>query len=176
MREIVVLVFKKVVYRHTEYSGLGDFLVEKYGFKTIEEKAHQVYALHEEIPIDREKILFEDEMKAPIVVEENERKYSSLKIYEGTYLDAKITIYILGVINRTEDIVEISDEERYPVYTAEYQMIKLLSYSGYVLQRFNEQLSVDLGLKIGEKEWFFHRGRVLGRSNYAEEKMGEKAK
>lgn len=158
-REIVVLVLKNVVYRHTEFPLLGEFLVEKYGFKIIEEKAREVSELEEKIPIDRGEILFEEEMRAPIVSEEIERKYSSLKIYEGNYLDAEIRVYILGVITRKEDTVEISEEERYPVYTAEYQMIKLVSESGYALQRLIEQLSVDLGLKIGEKEWFFHRCR-----------------
>jgi len=158
-REIVVLVLKNVVYRHTEFPLLGEFLVEKYGFKKIEEKAREVSELEEKIPIDRREILLEEEMKAPIVSEEIERKYSSLKIYEGNYLDAEVKVYILGVIAQKEDTVEISEEERYPVYTAEYQMIKLVSESGYALQRLIEKLSVDLGLKIGEKEWFFHRCR-----------------
>lgn len=156
-REIVVLTLKNVVYRHTEFPLLGEFLVEKYGFKKIEEKEHEVSGLREVIPIDRKEILFEEEVKAPIVSEEVEKKYSSLKIFEGNYLNTKIRVYIMGDIIRREDIVKISEEEQYPVYTTEYQMIKLVSESGYALQQLIERLSVDLGLRIRLKSWSFHR-------------------
>jgi hypothetical protein len=145
------------VYSHTEYPLLGEFLVRKYGFKKVEEEAQEVSKLEEKIPIDRTKVVFEEEMRAPIVSEEIRRKYSSLKIFEGNYQDAQIKVYILGDVVQKEDIVEISEQERYPVYTAEYQMVKLVSESGYALQRLIEQLTVDLGLKIRFKRWFFHR-------------------
>jgi len=157
-QEIVALTLRKVVYRHTDYSLLGDFLVEKYGFKRIEEAEHKVSHLREIFPIDRGKILFEEEADAPIVSEEVERKYSSLKIFEGNYLEAKIMVYVLGEIIHIENIVEVSEAERYRVHSAEYQMIKLVSESGYALQQFIERLNVDLGLQITLKEWSFHRG------------------
>ncbi|KPV62293.1 MAG: hypothetical protein AOA65_1917 [Candidatus Bathyarchaeota archaeon BA1] len=156
-REIVVLVLKDVVYEHMGFPSLEEFLVEKYGFKKIEEKTHEVSRLWEKIPTRRERILLKEEIGGPIVSEEIERKYSSLEFYEGSYLDAKIKVHFLGDITRKRDIVEISEEERYPIYMVEYQMVKLISESGYALQRFIEQLSVDLGLKIREKEWLFHR-------------------
>lgn len=111
----------------------------------------------EKNPIHKERVLLKEEIGAPIISEEIERRYSSLEFYEGSYLDAKIKVYFLGDITRKRDIVEISEEERYPIYMVEYQMVKLISESGYALQRLIEQLSVDLGLKIREKEWLFHR-------------------
>ena len=63
--EIVVLVLKNVVSQHTEFPSLGEFLVEKYGFKTIEEEAREVSELEEKIPIDRREILFEEERGLP---------------------------------------------------------------------------------------------------------------
>lgn len=156
-REIVVLTLKNLVYHHTEFPLLGEFLIRKYGFKKVEGEEREVSRLREKIPLDRMKIVFEEEMKAPIVSEEVRRKYSSLKIFEGDYLDAKVKVYILGDIVRKEDAVEISEQERYPVYTAEYQMVKFVSESGYALQQLIERLTVDLGLKIGSKSWFFHR-------------------
>ena len=50
-------------------------------------------------------------------------------------------------------------EEKFPVYTTEYQMIKLVSESGYAMQHLIERLTVDLGLKIKSREWVFHRCR-----------------
>jgi len=136
---------------------LEDFLLEKYRFKVVEEEECEISKLSQIMPIDRKQIVFKEEIEAPIVSEEVERKYSSLEILDGIYLDAEIRIYILGDVTRTEDIVEVSEEERYPIYTVEYKMIKLVSESGYALQQLIERLSVDLGLRIETKEWFFHR-------------------
>lgn len=155
--EIVVLTLKKLVYRHTEFPLLGEFLVNKYGFRKVEEEAREVSRVREEVPMDRMKIVFKEEMKASVVLEEVRRKYSSIKIFEGIYLDAKINVYILGDVVQKEDTVEISEQERYSVYTAEYQMVKFTSESGYALQQLLERLTVDLGLKFGSKTWLFHR-------------------
>jgi len=150
--EIVVLVLKDVVYRHSEFRLLEDFLVEKYGFSTIEEKEHKISELKEIILIERAGAL--------VVSEEIKKKLSSLKIYEGNYLEAKIKVCILGDVIQEEDIiVGEGEEEKYPVYTAEYQMIKLVSESGYAMQQLIERLTVDLGLKFKSKEWVFHRCR-----------------
>ena len=148
--EIVVLVLKDVVYRHSEFQSLEEFLVEKYGFSKIEEKEYKISELKKVIPIER--------AGAPVVLEEIEKKLSSLKIYEGNYLEAKIKVCILGDVIQKEDII-VGEEEKYPVYTAEYQMIKLISESGYAMQHLIERLTVDLGLKIKSKEWVFHRCR-----------------
>ena len=148
--EIVVLVLKDVVYRHSEFRSLEEFLVEKYGFSKIEEKEYKISELKKVIPIER--------AGAPVVLEEIEKKLSSLKIYEGNYLEAKIKVCILGDVIQKEDII-VGEEEKYPVYTAEYQMIKLISESGYAMQHLIERLNVDLGLKIKSKEWVFHRCR-----------------
>lgn len=150
LREIVVLVLKDVVYRHSEFRSLEEFLVEKYWFSKIEEKEYKISELKKIIPIERARV--------PAVAEEIEKKLSSLKIHEGSYLEAKIKVYILGDVIQKEDII-VGKEEKYPVYTAEYQMIKLLSESGYAMQHLIEQLTVDLGLKIKLKEWVFHRCR-----------------
>ena len=151
-REIVVLVLKDVVYRHSEFRLLEEFLVERYGFSKIEEKEYKISELKKIIPIKK--------AKAPAVLEEIEKRLSSLKIYEGSYLDAKIEAYILGDEVQKEDIIMGTEKlEQYPVYTAEYQMIKLISESGYSLQQFIERLAVDLGLEIKSKEWVFHRSK-----------------
>jgi len=153
----VVLTLKNLFYRHTEIGTLTDFLVEKYGFKKIEEYDHDIYELKDMEQIDRKDILFEEETKAPIVIEKVGTKSYTDKIIEGNYLGEVIKAYVLGEINRTENVVEISADERYPVYTAEYQMIKLVSESGYALQGFLEKLIIDLGLRIESINWSFHR-------------------
>ena len=159
-RELVVLVLRDMVYRHLEFRSLEDFLVEKYGFNKIEEKEHKISELKQIIPIERKEIIFEEESEAPIVLEEIEKKFSSLKIYEGNYLEAKIGVYILGDTIQKEDIIMGTGEEgQYPVYTVEYQMIKLVSESGYAIQQLIERLTVDLGMEIKSKEWVFHRCR-----------------
>jgi len=159
-REIVVLVLKDVVYRHSELRSLEEFLVKKYRFNKIEETEHKISELKMIVPVDRKKIIFAEEAEAPVVSEETEKKLSSLKIYEGNYLDAKIKVCILGdVIQREDIIVEAEEKEQYPVYTAEYQMIKFISESGYAIQRLVEQLTVDLGLKINSEKWVFHKCR-----------------
>jgi len=155
--ETVVLTLKNLVYRHSEYVTLGDYLVEKYGFKTIEEVEHPITEMRELYQIDRSDVVLEHETEAPIVLEAVDTKTASHKIYEGSYMDQKIKIYVMGDIARTEDLVEISDTERYKVYTAQYQMIKLLGESGYALQKFIENVSVELGLKIEAQVWSFHR-------------------
>ncbi len=159
-REIVVLVLKDVVYRHSGFRSLEEFLVEKYGFSKIEEKEHKISELKKIIPIEGKEIIFAEEAEAPVISEKIERKLSSLKIYEGNYLDAKIRVCILGGVIQKEDIIVGAEEEgQYPVYTAEYQMIKLIGESGYAMQQFIERLTVELGLKIKSKEWVFHRCR-----------------
>lgn len=159
-RELVVLVLRDIVYRHLEFRSLEDFLVEKYGFNKIEEKEHKISELKQIIPVECKEIIFEEESEAPIVLEEIEKKLSSLKIYEGNYLEAKIGVYILGDTTQREDIVVGAGEEgQYPVYTVEYQMIKLISESGYAIQQWIERLTVDLGMEIKSKEWVFHRCR-----------------
>lgn len=150
-RELVVLVLKHVVYRHLELRSLEDFLAEKYGFRKIEEKEHKISELKHITPIERKEVAFEEEI---------ERKLSSLKIYEGNYLDAEVKVYILGDVVQKEDVVVGAGEEgQYSVYTAEYQMIKLVSESGYAIQQLIERLNIDLGLEIRSEEWVFHRCR-----------------
>lgn len=150
-REIVVLVLKDVVYRHSEFRSLEEFLVERYEFGKIEEKEYEISELKKIIPIEREGTILEEEI---------EKKFSSLKIYEGSHLDAKIRVCILGDVIQKEDVIVGTEEEgQYLVYTAEYQMIKLISESGYAVQQLIERLAVDLGLEIKSKEWVFHRCR-----------------
>ncbi len=157
-RELVVLVLRDIVFRHLEFRSLEDFLVEKCRFNKIEEKEHKIFELKQLIPIECGEIIFEEKVEAPVVLEETEKKLSSLKIYEGTYQESKIGIFILGDTTRREDVVAGADEEeQYTVYTVEYQMIKLISESGYAIQQFIERLTVDLGMEIKSKEWVFHR-------------------
>ncbi|MEM3466688.1 MAG: hypothetical protein QW566_09485 [Candidatus Jordarchaeales archaeon] len=158
--ELVVLLLKGVVFRHTEYKLLEEYLIEKYGFRRIEEKEQTVSEVRQIVPADYKKIVFNEEAKSPVVFEETEEKVSTLKIYEGEYLDAKIFVYVMGNIIQREDMVtEAGGEEQYPVYTSEYQLIKLVSDSGYALQQLIERLTVDLGLDVRSKEWVFHRSR-----------------
>jgi len=155
--EFVTLILRDVLYRDSKFQTLEEFLLEKYKFKAVEEEESEISRSNQIMPIDRKQIVFKEEIGAPIVSEEIERKYSSLKIFEGKFLDAEIRIYVMGDVIRTEDIIEVGEEERYPIYTDRYKMIKLVSRSGYVLQQLIERISIDLGLKIGSKEWFFHK-------------------
>ncbi|MCS7114955.1 MAG: hypothetical protein RMJ15_07355 [Nitrososphaerota archaeon] len=160
-RELVVLLLRNVVFRHSEYRSLEDFLVEKYGFSKVEEKKQKISELKQLIPPEcKGKIAFKEESGAPVVLEENERKISVLKIYEGTFLESKITVYIFGETAQKEDIISgVGTEEQYAIYTTEYQMVKLVSGSGYAIQQLFERLTMDLGIAVGSKEWIFHRTR-----------------
>ncbi|MEM2272643.1 MAG: hypothetical protein QXX56_00310 [Candidatus Bathyarchaeia archaeon] len=159
-RELVVLLLKGVIFRHTEYKLLEEYLVDKYGFKRIEEKEQTVSETRQIVPAAYEKIVFHEETKSPVVLEETEEKVSTLKVYEGEYLDARISVYVMGEVVQREDMVtEIGRGEQYPVYTSEYQMIKFVSDSGYALQQLIERLTIDLGLDVKSKEWVFHRSR-----------------
>jgi len=158
--ELVVLLLKGVIFRHTEYRSLEEYLTEKYRFRRVEEKEHVVSEDRQIIPADHKRIVFDEESKSPVVLEEIEEKISTLKIYEGEYLDARIFVYVMGNVVQREDVVaEAGGGEQYPVYTSEYQLIKLVSSSGYVLQQLIERLTIDLGLDIRSKEWVFHRSR-----------------
>jgi hypothetical protein len=151
--ETVVLVLKDVVFRYTAAKLLSDFLIEKYGFiqeeNKIKETAKSKTALQQEktgniYPSSEQKL-------------EETRKYSTTKILSGNFSDAKIIIHILGLLVQKEDAVEINGEENYKVYNSQYQLIKIASKSGYAINRFIEQLNVDVGLEIKSKDWFFHR-------------------
>jgi hypothetical protein len=157
INETVVLMLNKVMFKHTEYTRLTDFLVKKYGFTMIEEVEQGISETREVKKIDRGDIVIEEEARAPIILEEMDKKTSSHIIFEGNHMDAKIRVHVLGDIIHTESLMEISDEEKYMVYTAEYQMIKLASESGYSLQQFLEKLVIDTGLSIGSQSWSFHR-------------------
>jgi len=155
-RELVVLMLRNVVFRHPEFHTLEDALVEKYGFSQIEEKEQKISELRQLIPEDyRRKIVFESESTAPTVLEEVERKFSTLKVYRGVFLESEIQVYILGETTQKEDIVV--GEEQYTIYTAEYQMVKLVSKSGYAIQQLIERLTMDLGIGFESKEWIFRR-------------------
>lgn len=158
--ELVVLLLKGVMFRHMEYKSLEEYLAEKYGFKRIEEKEHVVSEDRQIVPVHYEKIVFQGGDKGPIVLEETEEKLSTLKVYEGEYMDAKISLYIMGDVIQREDVVtEAGGGEQYSIYTSEYQLIKLVSESGYALQQLIDRLVVDLGLDVKSKEWIFHRSR-----------------
>ena len=155
-RELVVLLLRNVVFRHSEFHSLEDALVEKYGFSKVEEKEQKISELKQLIPEEcKKRVVFEEESTAPIVLEEIERKLSALKIYNGTFLESEIQVFILGETTQKEDIV--AGEEQYTIYTAEYQLVKLVSKSGYAIQQLIERLTMDLGIEFKSKEWIFHR-------------------
>jgi len=158
-REIVVLVLKNVIYQHTELSSLEEFLVKRYRFERVEEETCEVSGTRLKLPLDQERLPLKEKSGVPSVWEGRQRRYSSVEIYEGDYLDAKIRVYFLGDIIREKDILEISEVERSPLYLVKYQMVKLASESGYALQRLIERLHVDIGLKVGSEEWVFHRSK-----------------
>ncbi len=147
-RETVVLVLKNVVYRHSEFKSLEEFLVERYGFGKIEEKKCAISELR---TIKHEGAASEEEI---------ERKFDSYKIFEGNYLDSRIKICIMGGITEDEDFITgIGEKEQYTVYTTAYQMIKFVADSGYAIQQLIERLTTDLGLDTKPQEWTFHRSR-----------------
>jgi len=155
-RELVVLLLRNVIFRHSEFHSLEDVLVEKYGFSKIEEKEQKISELKQLIPEEcKKRIVFEEETTAPTVLEEIERKLSALKIYKGIFSENEIQVYILGETTQKEDIV--AGEEQYTIYTAEYQLVKLVSKSGYAIQQLIERLTMDLGIEFKSKEWIFHR-------------------
>lgn len=131
-------------------------MVERYGFERVEEEAHLISAWKEVFPQVRQEILIDVEKEAPLVSEETFARYSSVETLAGNFLDAAVTFTFCGDILREEDVVRLNGET-YSVYRVEYQMIKLLSESGYSLLRLLERLSVDLGLKVGSRTWTFHR-------------------
>lgn len=136
---------------------MEDFLVEKYLLRVICDKKQEVSIMKDTFPADRDKILIEEEAKAHMLIEEMERKFSLMKILEGVFLGSKILVYIMGEVICKEDNVETSEGEWYKIYTANYQMIKFVSESGYAIQQLVERLRSDVGLKIGSKEWSFYR-------------------
>jgi len=155
-RELVVLLLKNVMFRNSEFRSLEDVLVEKYGFGKVEEKEQKISELKQLIPEEyRKKIVFEEESRAPLVLEEVERKFSALKIFRGTFLESEVEVYILGEATQKENI--IVGEEQYIVYTAEYQMVKFVGKSGYAIQQLIERLTIDFGIEFKSKEWIFHR-------------------
>lgn len=158
-REIVVLVLKNVIYQHTELSSLEEFLVKRYRFERVEEETCEVSGTRWKLLLDQERLPLKEKSGIPSVWEGRQRRYSSVEIYEGDYLDEKIRVYFLGDIIREKDMLEISEEERSPLYLVKYQMVKLASESGYALQRLIERLHVDTGLKVGSEEWVFHRSK-----------------
>ncbi len=146
--ETVFLVLKDVIFRHTEYRFLSDFLIEKYGFIPFEDKIKEIT---------------KSKITAPQVGNINEKefeetKYATTKIISGTFSDSEIKIYILGEVAQKEDIVDINEKENHKVYNSKYQLIKIASKSGYAITQLMESLNVDLGLEITNKDWFFHRG------------------
>ncbi|MCX8171238.1 MAG: hypothetical protein N3E47_04615 [Candidatus Bathyarchaeota archaeon] len=159
-RELVVLLLRDVAFRHTEYRSLEGDLIEKYGFQRIEEKERVLSEIKQIIPANHRKIIFHEEAKSPVVLEEAEGKISTLKAYEGEYLDAKVSVYIMGDVIQREDVVaEAGGWEQYFIYTSEYQLIKFVSESGYSLQQLAERLISELGLDVKSREWVFHRSR-----------------
>lgn len=155
-RELVVLLLRNLVFRHSEFHSLEEALVEKYGFSKVEEKEKKISELKQLIPEEcKKRVVFDEESTAPVVLEEIERKLSALKIYNGTFLESEIQVFILGETTQKEDVV--AGEEQYTVCTAEYQLVKLVSKSGYVIQQLIERLTMDLGIEFKSKEWTFHR-------------------
>ncbi|MDG6223606.1 MAG: hypothetical protein IAX21_10295 [Candidatus Bathyarchaeota archaeon] len=153
--ETVVLILKDVVFRHTEFSGLGTLLIKKHDFKKIEDKKSELSKTEKTIAITPRE---SEDIPAQNILEET-IKLSVTRIFLGNYLDAEIKVYMLGEITQNADTVEVDPEESYTVYTTKYQLIKIVSESGYVIGKFVEHLSIDVGLKIGSKKWFFHRSR-----------------
>ena len=152
----MVLTLNRVIFRHKEYKELDDFLIKQYGFYLIEESEKEISKTKEVKTITRGDTNTQKEIKTKIFLEEGGKKTSSNKIFEGNHMDNKIRINILGDLIHIESIMEIEDE-KYKIYTVEYQMIKLSSESGYSLQRFLEKLISNLGLSIGAQKWSFHR-------------------
>jgi hypothetical protein len=150
--ETVVLVLKDVIFRHTEAKFLSEFLAEKYGFTKEEDKIRETTKT--KIALTAE----EDGNASPHLEQKEETiKWSTTKILSGNFSDAELKIYILGELTQNADIIEINETENYTVYNSKYQLIKIASKSGYAITQLIERLSVDLGLEIKDKEWFFHR-------------------
>jgi len=151
--ETVVLVLKDVIFRHTETKFLSEFLTEKYGFSKEEDTIKE---------IGKSKILPPQE-EAGNTSSNSEQaleetiKYSTTIILSGNFSDTEIKIHILGELVQSEDIIEVNEGENYKVYNSNYQLIKIASKSGYAITQLIEHLSVDIGLEVKSKEWFFHR-------------------
>ncbi|MEM1508243.1 MAG: hypothetical protein QXY49_02610 [Thermofilaceae archaeon] len=135
--EVVVLLLEDVVVRSMDYTSLEDFLERRLGFGKVEED-ESILETHRHKPVS---ILTREERTA---------------VYTGYFMSVKITIEFLGTIEKELETMKVNDEEQ-KIYSAKYEMIKVISESGYTLQRLIEELEVNLGLHIGKREWVFHR-------------------
>lgn len=149
--ETIVLVLKDVVFRHTEAKFLSEILTEKYGFKTEEDKIKETGKSKGILVEEKNREAGNSEHRGETI------KYSTTKILSGNFSDAEIIIQILGELAQAEDTIEINKDENYKVYNSKYQLIKIAGKSGYAITQLFEQLSIDLGLEVKTKEWFFHR-------------------
>jgi hypothetical protein len=154
--ETVVLVLKDVIFRHDEAKFLDEYLSEKYGFIIEEDKIRETQKIKNNLEKEKENISANAEQRF-----EETRKYSATKVLSGNYSDAEIKIQMLGEITQKEDLIKMSEQDNYTVYSSKHQLIKIASKSGYAITQFIEQLSVDLGLEIKAKEWFFHRSNIV---------------
>lgn len=146
--ETVVLILKDVMFRHTQAKFLGEILMEKYGFIKEEDKIKETAKIKK--PLKQEEASSNTDQK-------DTRRYSATQIFSGLFSESKIQIFILGELAQNEDTIDIDETQSYKVYNSKHQLIKIASKSGYAITQFIEQLSVDLGLEMKTKEWFFHR-------------------
>jgi hypothetical protein len=151
--ETVVLVLRDVIFRNMEIKFLSEFLIKKYGFRIEEDKIKETTKTKD--------VIFEESKDFCSDLEQGKetQKYSTNKILAGTFSDVEIKIYLMGELAQREDIVEVSEKEKYKVYNSKYQLIKAASKSGYAISKFLEQLMMDLSIEIKNKEWFFHRSK-----------------
>lgn len=139
--EVVVLLLEDVVVRSVDYPSLEDFLERRLNFERVEED---------------ECILETLRLKPAAVLMRGE----GTAVYSGQFMGVKVAVEFLGAMEKEVEVVKVDDEEQ-KVYSARYEMIKAVSESGYALQRLVEELEVDLGLRIGRREWVFHRIEAL---------------
>lgn len=132
------------------------YLGERYGFRKTESDEQAVSTWKDVFPQDREKILLEVERDAPMVSEETGVKYSCLETFTGSFLGARLIVMFCGTITRRKDVVRL-DGTIYNIHCVEYTMIKFMSESGYAITNLVDGLTIDLGLKIGSRQWAFHR-------------------
>ncbi|MEM2142000.1 MAG: hypothetical protein QXS20_10500 [Candidatus Thorarchaeota archaeon] len=134
-----------------EYSSLEDLLIYKHDFALVEEATH---TLSRGQPGPGDAV---DQKTASAIVSDEIIKYSSHKKLSGMYMDAKITVDIMGEVIARHTVLKIAPDENQSTYTVEYQTVNFMSDSGYAIQKLIEELEMTCGLSAEKQEWGFHR-------------------
>ncbi len=147
--EKVTLSIRNVVFTSYESKSLEEFLIEKYGFKKIEENIGEL--THSEGEFEPP-----PQFKAYKILDRKRQRSSCTILYSGRYLEESLSVYFLGEVVREKYTVQLTETEKQVIHVNKYQMIRIEGFSGHAIQEFVELLRVQLGLSFESMEWSFH--------------------